>query len=117
MTRATKRNLIKGLAIIIAWVVGVVVSAAVVGRAFLAPQKQVSAETIPSEYVLRAEVVEVDPLEDCVVCEDINGEAWEFYRADDFQQGEFVLLLMNDNATETTYDDEVLDVCLDPFIY
>lgn len=116
MTRATKRDLIKGLAIITAWVVGIVVSA-VVGYVFLAPQKQVSAETIPSEYVLRAEVVKVDFLDDGVMCEDINGEAWEFYGADDFQQGEFVLLLMNDNATETIYDDEVLDVRLDPFAY
>ena len=116
MTKATKRDLIKGLAIIAAWAVGIVVSA-IVGCAFLAPQEQVSAETIPSEYVLRTEIVEVDLLEDCVVCEDINGEAWEFYGADDFQQGEFVLLLMNDNATETIYDDEVLDVRLDPFAY
>ena len=116
MTKATKRDLIKGLAIIAAWVVGIVVSA-IVGCAFLAPQEQVSAETIPSEYILRAEVVEVNPLEDTVVCEDINGEAWEFYGADDFQQGEFVLLLMNDEATETIYDDEVLDVRLDPFAY
>lgn len=116
MTKATKRDLIKGLAIIAAWVVGIVVSA-IVGCAFLTPQEQVSAETIPSEYVLRAEVVEVDPFKDCAVCEDINGEAWEFYGADDFQQGEFVLLLMNDNATETIYDDEILDVRLDPFAY
>lgn len=115
MTKATKKNLIKGLAIIAAWVVGIV--SAVVGCAFLAPQEQVSAETIPSEYVLRAEVVKVDLLEDYVVCEDINGEAWEFYGVDDFQQGEFVLLLMNDNATETIYDDEILDVRLDPFAY
>ena len=116
MTRATKRDLIKGLAIITAWAVGIVVSA-IVGCAFLAPQEQVSAEIIPSEYVLRAEIVEIDPLEDCVVCEDTNGEAWEFYGADDFQQGEFVLLLMTDEATETIYDDEVLDVRLDPFAY
>lgn len=116
MTRATKRDLIKGLAIITAWVVGVVVNA-VVGCAFLTPQEQVAAETIPSEYILRAEVIEVNPLEDTVVCEDINGKAWEFYGADDFQQGEFVLLLMNDEATETIYDDEVLDVRIDPFAY
>ena len=116
MTKATKRDLIKGLAIIAAWVVSIVVSA-IVGCAFLTPQEQVSAETIPSEYVLCTEIIEVDPLEDCVVCEDINGEAWEFYGADDFQQGEFILLLMNDNATETIYDDEALDVRLDPFAY
>ena len=116
MTRATKRDLIKGLAIITAWVVGIVVSA-VVGCAFLTPQEQASAKTTSTEYILRAEVVEIDPLEDSVVCEDINDEAWEFYGADNFQQGEFILLLMSDEATETIYDDEVLDVRLDPFAY
>jgi len=116
MTKATKRNLIKGLIIGVARVAGVVVST-IAGCAFLTLQEHASTETTPTEYILRAEVVRVDPLEDCVACEDINSEVWEFYEVNDFQLGDFVLLLMDDNATEIIYDDEVLDVRFDPLTY
>ena len=76
--------------------------------------KQPIQET-PNLYTTRAIVVHID--KDLVMCEDTNGEMWCFEGADEWTEEDEIILLMNDNSTEDIYDDEVIDVCLDPFAY
>lgn len=57
-------------------------------------------------YPLTARVVEVDRVADVVTCEDGAGNLWEFESCEDWEEDDFVSLLMNDNGTnETIYDD------------
>jgi len=59
-------------------------------------------------YALTTEVVELDRENDIVVCEDFNGNLWEFYGCEDWQIDDIASLLMNDNGTPTIYDDEIV---------
>lgn len=70
-------------------------------------------QTTTNLYVIRAAVVQID--KDLVICEDTNGEAWSFEGADEWVKDDEVILLMNDNNTEEIYDDEIIDVRIDPF--
>lgn len=98
------------LAILISALAGVIVAA-----------KMFSPITVEArqneQYILRAEVINVDTTLGTVECADTNGEAWELYDTDEFENGDFVLLLMDDMGTETIYDDEILSAHLDPFAY
>lgn len=58
-------------------------------------------------YALTTEVVEIDRVNDVVTCEDSNGNLWEFYGCEDWQEGDCASLLMDTCGTETIYDDEV----------
>ena len=58
-------------------------------------------------YALTTEVVELDRENDIVVCEDFNGNLWEFYGCEDWQIDDVASLLMDDNGTLTIYDDEI----------
>lgn len=70
------------------------------------------------QYVLRAEITEVSTAgDDLVQCTDTEGEVWGFYGTEDFTEGDFIVLLMTDNCTDTIYDDEVVAVRIDPFAY
>lgn len=77
-----------------------------------------SSATEDTTYVLRAKVLHVEEEEPNVVeCEDTHSEAWSFYTDENYSTGNFILLLMNDCNTESIYDDEIVDVRLDPFVY
>lgn len=54
-------------------------------------------------YALTTLVVEVDRENDTVTCVDSVGHAWQFYGAEDWQEGDCASLLMWDNVT----DDEI----------
>lgn len=58
-------------------------------------------------YALTALVVEVDRESDTVTCVDSVGNAWQFYGAEDWQEGDCASLLMWDNGTEYVADDEI----------
>jgi len=58
-------------------------------------------------YALTCEVVEVDRENDIVTCEDSNGNLWEFYGCEDWQEGDCASLLMNDQGTPSIYDDAI----------
>lgn len=58
-------------------------------------------------YALTTEVVELDHENDVVVCEDFNGNLWEFYGCEDWQVGDIASLLMNSHGTEQIFDDEI----------
>ena len=59
-------------------------------------------------YALTTKVVELDRENDIVVCEDFNGNLWEFYGCEDWQIDDVASLLMDDNGTSTIYDDEIV---------
>lgn len=59
-------------------------------------------------YPKTAQVIELDPMLDTVACIDGAGNKWEFYGVEDWQIGDFVSLLMDDNGTPNTiYDDQI----------
>lgn len=60
-----------------------------------------------NRYALTAQVVELDFDSDVVTCVDCNGNLWEFYGCEDWQIGDCVALLMNDNGTEKIFDDKI----------
>ena len=72
--------------------------------------KVVGGTIIKSEsntYALTTCVVEVDRDNDIVTCEDSNGNLWEFYGCEDWQEGDCASLLMNDQGTPNIYDDAI----------
>ena len=58
-------------------------------------------------YALTTCVVEVDRDNDIVTCEDSNGNLWEFYGCEDWQEGDCASLLMNSKGTASVYDDAI----------
>ena len=60
-------------------------------------------------YTKTAQIVEIDILNDTVTCVDSTGEAWEFYGAEDWQEGDFVALTMDTKGTKDIYDDEIIE--------
>ena len=60
-------------------------------------------------YALTTKVVKLDRENDVVVCEDFNGNLWEFYGCEDWQIDDIASLLMDDNGTSTIYDDEIVN--------
>lgn len=70
--------------------------------------KQTTEETTTGNYYARTTiVVEVDRNNDLVTVEDSTGNRWQFYGAEDWQEGDCASLLMWDNGTDTILDDEV----------
>ena len=67
-----------------------------------------SEKPVADSYALTTKVVELDHENDVVVCEDFNGNLWEFYGCEDWQINDVASLLMNDNGTPTIYDDEIV---------
>lgn len=70
-----------------------------------------------SEYSLSTIVTEVDKANDIVVCQDFNGNLWEFEGTEDWLVGDICSMMMSDNGTETIYDDIIIDVRYDGYIY
>ena len=58
-------------------------------------------------YALTTLVVEIDRESDTVTCIDSTGNAWQFYGAEDWQEGDCASLLMWDNGTSNITDDEI----------
>ena len=65
-------------------------------------------ERKPDYYALATTVCAIDRDTDVVMCEDYNGNLWEFYGVEDWDVGDCVNLLMNDSGTESIYDDEII---------
>lgn len=67
-----------------------------------------SEKPVADSYALTTKVVELDNENDIVMCEDFNGNLWEFYGCEDWQIDDIASLLMDDNGTPTIYDDEIV---------
>ena len=65
-------------------------------------------DTPSEDYALTTKVVELDRENDVVVCEDFNGNLWEFYGCEDWQIDDIASLRMDNNGTPTIYDDEIV---------
>ena len=67
-------------------------------------------QTEPTEtlYPLAVKVETVDREADVVECIDGAGNVWEFFGCEDWQEGDFAALLMNDKGTPSIYDDEII---------
>ena len=97
-----------------------VITVMVWGFSVCANANQVPVEAKEKQYVVRAEVVNINKTNPCEVeCEDSSGNIWSFYAEtnEDYFENDFVILLMDSNETATIYDDEVISVHFDPFSY
>ena len=63
---------------------------------------------VGNEYALTTQVVQVDYENDVVVCQDFNGNLWEFSGCEDWMYGDIASLVMNDMGTPEIYDDEIV---------
>lgn len=61
-------------------------------------------------YALTTQVVQVDYENDVVVCQDFNGDLWEFEGCEDWLYGDIASMVMNDKGTPVKYDDEIVSV-------
>lgn len=48
--------------------------------------------------------------EEVVTVTGLNGEAWSFVGAEDYEVGDVCSMIMSDNKTQTIYDDEIMIV-------
>ena len=62
------------------------------------------------QYAKTAKIIEVNRITDTVTCEDYNGNLWEFTECEDWEVGDIAALLMNNNGTESIYDDTIVEV-------
>lgn len=67
------------------------------------------------EYPMTTQVVCVDYENDIVVCQDFNGNLWEFSGCEDWMYGDIASMIMNDKGTPTIYDDEIVSVRYDGY--
>ena len=68
-----------------------------------------------THYVIETEVINVNTTTDTIQIKDTHGEVWEFFGIDNFQEGDSIIVLMDNQKTHTIYDDEILNVHFDPF--
>lgn len=66
--------------------------------------------TTHNTYTRAMTVTSLDNTQDVVACEDAVGYTWEFYGCEDWQVGDLVITVMDDNGTpETILDDMIID--------
>lgn len=61
-------------------------------------------------YPTTAMVCRVDRESDLVYCKECNGNIWAFFGVEDWEEGDLVSMIMDDNDTELIYDDMILQV-------
>jgi hypothetical protein len=55
-------------------------------------------------------VIEVNYGENYIAIEDFTGNVWEWEGAEDWQEGDIAAMIMDDNGTESIFDDIILDI-------
>ena len=61
-------------------------------------------------YPLNTVVQEINEKTDTVTCADYNGNLWEFYGVEDWQEGDFATMIMDTCGTTNIFDDEIVKV-------
>ena len=61
------------------------------------------------EYPTCGIIVDVNYDTDVATFEDFNGFQWSFYGVEDWMTGDIIAVIMNDNNTETIFDDKIVD--------
>lgn len=59
-------------------------------------------------YPLTTIVTEINSKNDTVSIMDNNGFVWQFYGVEDWEEGDICSVIMNDNGTETIFDDTIV---------
>lgn len=59
-------------------------------------------------YATTAVVVSCNKETDIVICEDYNGELWEFFGVEDWQKNDVITLTMDTCGTDKVYDDKIV---------
>lgn len=67
-----------------------------------------TASVIADMYPSIMIIVDIDKNADEVVCDDFVGNEWAFYGAEDYQIGDIISVIMDDNNSKTIYDDEII---------
>lgn len=67
------------------------------------------AEAHAAVYPSMGRVIDVNRWDDTVTVEDPSGNLWEWYGAEDWEYGDLVALLMDDEGTEIIWDDTILE--------
>ena len=62
------------------------------------------------DYPTCGKIVSVNYKTDVAVFEDFNGFQWGFEGVEDWMIGDIIAVIMNDNGTETIFDDTIKDV-------
>lgn len=70
----------------------------------------VAAADFQMTYAIVGEIIEVDHSNDMVAVQDYNGNIWTFTDAEDWMAGDICAMIMNDNSTDTIYDDIIENV-------
>ncbi len=102
-------------------ILAVIIAAAII--VCFVPTQRVSAmdevtENAPEVlYPLCGVVTEVNALKDEVVFTDFNGNEWGFSGTEDWCKGDIVACIMQDNGTESIYDDEVVQARYCGWVY
>lgn len=68
-------------------------------------------------YAKTTVVVDVNYTSDLVFVKDFNGEVWAFFGCEDWETGDICSLLMDNNDTEITTDDIILDARYSGWIF
>lgn len=63
-------------------------------------------------YPLTVKIVVLDEANNKVICKDGAGNIWSFYDIEDWQENDFVSLLMDDNGTKDTIYDDIITMTL-----
>ena len=66
--------------------------------------------TVDRLYPLNTVVQEINKEADTVTCADCNGNLWEFYGVEDWQEGDFATMIMDTCGTTNIFDDEIVKV-------
>ena len=74
----------------------------------MVPQER--AIPVDNLYPITGIVTEINRHEDTVTFVDCAGNAWSFYGAEDWCEGDIASCIMYDNGTELIYDDEIIRV-------
>lgn len=82
------------------------------GKAFSLPTIQMG-KTYPRAFV----VEELDYERDMVIVSDAVGMEWEFEEIEDWDVGDVVVAIMNDNGTEIITDDYFVDIRFGGYIF
>lgn len=66
--------------------------------------------SVDNFYATAAVITGIDKTMDYVFCEDYNGTGWGFCGIEDWEMGDIVAILVDDNGTDNIYDDNIVSV-------
>ena len=68
------------------------------------------AEAHAEAYQLSGRVIDVNRWDDTITIEDTSRHLWDWYGAEDWEYGDIVAMIMDDEGTEIIWDDTILEL-------